>query len=318
MSMKRIWRWCAGGLGGAVALALAPSMAMAAQTTFVTVSRIVDGCTIVANPTSTNHTDCPGSDLKGANFAYTDLAFADLSGAELRGASFPGSDLSGADLSAADLSEVSSGGIIGFPAALPTDWTITNGYLLGPMADLSYANLSGTNLTRANFAHANLTGADLYDTILVRVNLRTADLTDIYSGAIDGPPGPLPAGWQFALNAELVGPTANLTGSSLVGGDLEHTDLSGVNLTDSTLERSDLTGDHFTGANFTDSTLTDDNLSGDNFSGANLTGVTITGSNLAHAQFRGTTLTGTTWSDTTCPDGTNSDNDGDTCVNNLG
>lgn len=43
--------------------------------------------------------------------------------------------------------------------------------------------------------------------------------------------------------------------------------------------------------------LANANLSGDNFTGANLTGVT--------------------WSDTLCPDGTNSDNDGDTCVNNL-
>ena len=314
MSKKRMRLRCAAGAGAVLALVLVPGVAMAAQTT---ASRTVDGCTIVANPTNTDHTDCPGANLAGADLAYTDLAFADLSGAELRGASFPGADLSGADLSAADLSAVSSGGIIGIPVALPTNWTIINGYLLGRAADLAYANLSGTNLTKADFAHANLTGADLYDTVLVRVNLRTANLTDVYSGDIDGPPGPLPAGWQFGMDAALVGPTANLTGTTFAG-DLEHTNLSGVNLTDSTLERSDFTGDHFTGANFTDSTLTDDNLSGVNFNKANLTGSTITDSNLTHAQLIGTTLTGVTWTDTTCPDGTNSDTDGDTCVNNLG
>lgn len=131
---------------------------------------------------------------------------------------------------------------------------------------------------------------------------------------VDGPLGPLPAGWQWV--GALVGPTANLTGFEFTG-DLAHTDLSGVNLTDSSLHRAYLTGDHFTGANFTDSTLTDDNLSGDNFNKANLTGATIADSTLAHAQFRGTTLTGVTWTDTVCPDGTNSNNDGDTCANNL-
>lgn len=36
------------------------------------------------------------------------------------------------------------------------------------------------------------------------------------------------------------------------------------------------------------------------------------------ANLDGATLVGVTWNDTTCPDGTNSDNDGGTCVNNLG
>jgi hypothetical protein len=32
----------------------------------------------------------------------------------------------------------------------------------------------------------------------------------------------------------------------------------------------------------------------------------------------GATLFGVTWNNTTCPDGTNSNGDGGTCVNNLG
>jgi hypothetical protein len=38
----------------------------------------------------------------------------------------------------------------------------------------------------------------------------------------------------------------------------------------------------------------------------------ITGANLS-----GANLTDVSWGDTTCPDGTNSDNDGFTCSNNL-
>ena len=38
--------------------------------------------------------------------------------------------------------------------------------------------------------------------------------------------------------------------------------------------------------------------------------------NLKGANLHGTALTGAVWSNTTCPDGTNSDNDGGTCANN--
>ena len=39
--------------------------------------------------------------------------------------------------------------------------------------------------------------------------------------------------------------------------------------------------------------------------------------NLTAADFFEAILTGATWSDTSCPDGTNSNNDGNTCANNL-
>ena len=46
--------------------------------------------------------------------------------------------------------------------------------------------------------------------------------------------------------------------------------------------------------------------------GANLTGTKLAGANLTYSE-----IGGVTWNDTTCPDGTNSNNDGSTCVNNL-
>ena len=45
---------------------------------------------------------------------------------------------------------------------------------------------------------------------------------------------------------------------------------------------------------------------------ANLSSADLTGANLSNAY-----LDGVNWDDTTCPDGTNSDNNGNTCVNNL-
>jgi uncharacterized protein YjbI with pentapeptide repeats len=45
---------------------------------------------------------------------------------------------------------------------------------------------------------------------------------------------------------------------------------------------------------------------------ANLAYATLAGAQLGHAN-----LTAIMWLQTTCPDGTNSDDDGNTCVNNL-
>ena len=54
-------------------------------------------------------------------------------------------------------------------------------------------------------------------------------------------------------------------------------------------------------------------LDGADLTGADLSGVTT----LGQGQFA-TTFVGTVWSDTTCPDGTNSDSDGGACAGDLG
>ncbi len=89
-----------------------------------------------------------------------------------------------------------------------------------------------------------------------------------------------------------------------------------------------LSGNNFTGADFTNATLSIQ-LSNNNFTNANLTGAQIqsniynndfTGANFTNTSFGGApnvggnTVTNVIWSNTTCPDNTNSDNDGNTCV----
>ena len=58
-------------------------------------------------------------------------------------------------------------------------------------------------------------------------------------------------------------------------------------------------------------------FSGMNFSNFNMTGADLSGSNLTSANFTGANLQSVIWSNTICPDGTNSDNNGNTCENNL-
>jgi hypothetical protein len=91
-------------------------------------------------------------------------------------------------------------------------------------------------------------------------------------------------------------PRATQGDTNLAGGHLVGCDLSGV----------DLTGANLTGAF----------LAGANLTGANLGGANLTGANLGDADlsFGNANLTGVVWSNTTCPDGTNSDTHANTCV----
>ena len=73
-----------------IAVALVTPVLVIATATPASADTVIDGCTIVSNPTSTNFTDCPGADLSGANLSGADLSFANLSGANLSDANFLG------------------------------------------------------------------------------------------------------------------------------------------------------------------------------------------------------------------------------------
>jgi len=278
----------------------------------------------------------------GTSLTGTDFAGAELSGAQLTagmdGANFTGANLAGAviyylrnsNLSGADISRanfngaqfqgIKSGGLtdLGGQPSLPFGWSLSNGFLIGPSIDLSgldYPSLGGKTpdlssmtFNGSNFSSANLTGATINQDYIsgskfVNTNLTGANLSadrlygDDLDGAImtgaqilgvesfgiTGTPAKLPADWTL-VGGYLLGPYARLGSSS---PDLSGDDLSGV----------DLHGADLANASFADANLT----------GANLDGAKVSGA----------TFTGATWSGTTCPDGTNSGNDGGTCANNI-
>jgi uncharacterized protein YjbI with pentapeptide repeats len=221
------------------------------------------------------------ADLGGTTMPAVNLTSAILTDANLTGSDVADATLTNTDLTGTTLTAVLSGGIVGTPSSLPSDWTLASGYLIGPGANLSDANLSDVDLTNSDLVGANLTGADVVDATLTNAGLSGATLTSVSSGGIVGTPSSLPLHWMLA-SGYLIGPEANLSDA----------DLSGVNLTNSDLSFA--------------------NLTGANLSAANLTDAYLNSANLTDAD-----LTGVTWQDTICPDGTNSDNDGSTCVNNL-
>jgi uncharacterized protein YjbI with pentapeptide repeats len=224
-----------------------------------------------------------GIDFEDATFNGADLANANLTGASVDG-DLAGTNLSGTDLTDAYLVGVSSGGITGTPSALPANWQLMDGYLFGPSAqvtqanltgvnlagaDLSGINLSGTNLTDADMSGADLANAGLGLTTLTGANLSGADLANLTSWSITGTPAALPQNWTLR-SGYLFGPQAGLYGMDLSG-----IDLSGLDLASANLQSSNLTGA---------------NLSGANFRSANLTAATIAGADLAGTVFAGTSL----------------------------
>jgi hypothetical protein len=105
--------------------------------------------------------------------------------------------------------------------------------------------------------------------------------------------------------------------------NLSNTNLAGAYLADLSLVGATLTGSNLKGATFTGADLTGANLSNSNLKGANFTGVTLSGANLTNSNLMGATglktatLTNVIWSNTACPDGSNSSSDGGTCVGHL-
>ena len=85
---------------------------------------------------------------------------------------------------------------------------------------------------------------------------------------------------------------ANLSGSDLSNAKLRYADLAYTDLSGAYLWYSDLSGAIMRSADL---------------SGAIMTSADLTGADLSNV----------IWSNTICPDGTNSDDNGDTCVNNL-
>ena len=208
--------------------------------------------------------DLSGSDLSRSKIFYTSLAGANLSGAKLQGAELRNMSLSGANLSGANLtdaylkdvdlqnanidgsvfrpkeaSRVKTGGMTGTPSLTSSDFQLTNGYLLGPRADLRGANLegqdlSGLDLIYANFNKANLKNAVFNKTRLMFAHMSEAnvdgadfsgaDLSTVQSRRLKGRPRSLPRGYRLTGGA-FFGP-----GKRTVDGVIRNADLSGMDL----------------------------------------------------------------------------------------
>jgi hypothetical protein len=149
------------------------------------------------------------------------------------------------------------------------------------------ADLVGCDLSDAALPDAALTGAELSHANLTGTDLTGATLTQ-----------------------------ANLTLANLSDVSAEGALFINATLSDAKLPDADLNGADLSGARMTDTHMTD--LEFTDLDGSDLQGADLTDADLDNGYLASVDLTGVVWDDTICPDGSNSDNRGGTCVNNLG
>jgi uncharacterized protein YjbI with pentapeptide repeats len=115
----------------------------------------------------------------------------------------------------------------------------------------------------------------------------------------------------------------NWSGCSLQSARLEHADFRYADLQRANLGYADLQGADLAGADLSFALLNAADLTDANLQGARMviTGMeytNLTGANLDGVRFGGFPPKDAIWADTTCPDGTNSDHDGRTCLHHAG
>jgi uncharacterized protein YjbI with pentapeptide repeats len=175
-------------------------------------------------------------------------------------------------------------------------WSNLTGANGGCDPDLPRTNLAGARIYRAILVNAKLcdailSGADLHGSDLTNAALEDASLirTNLSWADLDG------AGAGFAPFFD-----ANLSNASWVGGSAVGAGFDGADL-----HRIDLRGTSLRAASLTGADLRYAQLDGVDFTGADLTGA-----NWSRATGRTTAI----YAGTTCPDGSNSDANGGTCV----
>ena len=256
----------------------------------------------------------PGANLQSANLTGMDLSNLNLSGVELTNTNLEHSNLSGTDLTDC----VSYSGLLLFGADL-SDTNFSNCYIQS--SNLEAVDFKNADLSYAYMNIVDLTNAKLSDANLFRLTARNVDC-----------PLNLPGNWR-CLSGLLFGPSVQINSHTFSS----QVDWRYVNLSNSIIEYGSFTstnfgGSVFDGANFTLSYFQHASLVGTTFINAELNGVRFDSANLTYSDFSGAlidsvnflnanltgaTFSGTTWINTTCPDGTNSDDNGDTCENNL-
>jgi uncharacterized protein YjbI with pentapeptide repeats len=231
--------------------------------------------------------------LSGSDFSFSAMVNWDLSGLNLSNTTWyqarvNGSKIAGANVSGANFS---------------------NAFL--DKTDMHGMNLSGLNFTSATLRRTNLTGVTLTNANLTAVIADQTDLSDLdLSGAtLDGMSleganlsnatvaTAVPFGWYAP---SLIATNADFSGDKFMYGTFTDSDFSGA----------DMSGTIFGDGNTID-------FSRAKFIGTDFTGATFQVADLTGADFTDAILTDVTWVGVTCPDGTNIESNGNTCIGHL-
>lgn len=174
-------------------------------------------------------------------------------------------------------------------------------------ANLSQAVFTNARIERSDFEGAQLGGAQFDGALLSQADMANADLSGASFVKI------------YARNSNLSG--ATLDGATLasdtanLAAQFVKVKFFGASMVGATLRNALFVGADFRGADLSGATVHCADFSGARLNGANMTGADLTGTYIGREKPEN--LTNVTWSNTTCPDGTNSDDNGGTCLGHL-
>lgn len=151
------------------------------------------------------------------------------------------------------------------------------GCLLAPYAD----KFAGKDFSKAQINNSDFNGADLHGVIF-----KGGLFTNVWFN-----------------NANLVGADLSDMHPAPGLGTISGNEFKNANLTNANFSNSQIGNNDFRGANMQNVNLSNTSLGGVNFSGAQ---------NMSTAD-----ITSTTWNNCTCPDGSNSNGNGNTCVGHF-
>ena len=281
-----------------------------------------------------------GLDLSGRNFSGTCPKGADFTGANLTNVDFAGVDMTnvnfnGADITNVDFTSVKSFAGVNFTGCRLGDVQNANNDIDSPFKAMSFngtifpdnasweVNFAGSDFRNAlaptlwSFDHCVLSNANFSRRRINQVQFLAGvgDNLNCEGLQIVGASSFTFTSMKYSVfnNASLNGARFSLSEdqvNNLYGSYFINADLTGANFGGAW---SDSAHVHTRGAN-----LTNVDFSGANLNGANLTYTNLTNANLTNADLTGANLTGAvglwgddggvTWQNTTCADGSNSDN----------
>ncbi len=202
-----------------IAVALVP-LTVVVTSASASAQMVVDGCTIVSNPTPLNFTNCPGANLSTANLTGVNLSYANLAGATFVSCTFSvtsgpecsSATLGGTNLTSADLSDVS--------------FAVCDQLGTGTLAPSGCGEsiLSGVNLTDANLANATFAVC----TNATPLSATQCGLTNLSGANLSGADL---AGATLQTFCQIFCMSANLTGATLTGANFTGTILVPSNQT---------------------------------------------------------------------------------------
>lgn len=212
-----------------------------------------------------------GANLENANFYYATLWDATLTGTTMNNSTVDGS---GTNFDGASFPGVNSGGIIGTPNQYADFYGMFNGYLVGPSANLTGANLSNVVIPSSPLVSLTIEDCNIAVTgiCLSGANFTSANLT---SATLDN----------------LVADSAIFTNATLNNASLRGTILNSATLDGTSMINTNFSSGYLIAASLNNVTT----MSGTNFTNANLTSAQFTGStNVIPATFPGATVTSST------------------------